>query len=311
MVELDARPLQTGGGHAWFDGILEGPRGHDDTALQQVVDQINTLGVVEFQLDFDGGRFSLLADDHPCPASRLSDDRRDKLVRGLERLLERIPPDGEVESTLRCTEIIEAEVHETLFGVIGRELRVVARSRPLREGDRQRMATALQTDPVTSSLPFDRRFIPLIGGVVVALTILLLWQGGFVDRLLGASAQKLQGDTGPFAEMLTLEIQSSWGDYRIQVRRGPGYPTTPDAVEQHLERSETTAERAAVNLIADGDAVYLRLEDENGQTMAARSVSLRKLLSREEATIEAVLPGRIGAERIVIALDDGSDHEPE
>ncbi len=307
MVEVHAEPLQSGSGHAWFDGILEGPRGEDDRALQQVVDQLNGLGAVEFQLDFDGASFSLLADDSPCPRSRLSEARRDQLVRGLEKLLASIPPEGEVESTLRCTEIVGDDVQETLFGVIGRELQVVARSRPLREGDRQRIAATYQDEQTTSSLPFDRRYVPLIGGVVIVLTALLLWQGGFVDRLLGASAEELQGGTGPFADMLTLEIESSWGDYRVRVRRGPGYPATPDAVQQRLDRSATTAERAAANLIAGGDEVYLRLEDDNDKTLVARAVSLRKLLSRTDATVEAELPGRIGAERIVIALDDGTD----
>ena len=76
-------------------------------------------------------------------------------------------------------------------------------------------------------------------------------------------------------------------------------------MQRLLDGAEDLETRSAVNAVANGDKVWVRLEDEDGEVLRAESIELRSLVT-DAAEVEKVeLDGQIGAKVLRLALDSG------
>jgi hypothetical protein len=285
---------------AWFDGIVEGRLG-DAAAVREAASRANETGFGRMDVGVDGGRFSVLMDDTTVLASRMTDENRRALADALNAIA--AAAGGPVESTLRCTEVFANEVRETLFLPDGGAVRALTRTRPVTDADRFRDPDAVAPPPPSMGR----------GRLAVVLAVLLVgfgvaaWTSGWVDRLLAAKTESLSVDTGPFSDLVAVSAEKSWGNYDVTLRRGPGYPVTNDRLAELRAKAGTPAERAAIDAVASGGDVWVRLEDAKGHGLAATRTDLRALLAAVDRTSEAELPGRMTAARIRLSIEAGPE----
>lgn len=282
----------------WFDGILEGTA-TDPAAVGAAVAELNRSGPARFALTVEALRCSILADDRPLAGERFRDPRAgESLVRGIEALVARLDGPEEPESTLRCTLVHDATVQETIFAVRGRAVRPVARERPVLDSDlaRRPRGIAAGSPEANRMLWVGIAFLMLIAGVLSA------WQKGLIDRIAAARAETLEVRRGAFGDTLDASVQESWGEYRVLVKRGRGYP--PDAASVEAPATASTAERAARRIVANGETICLLVRAKDGTVLASAPVSLRGLLAREDGEVVAAIPGKRRAAAVELSLAD-------
>lgn len=284
---------------AWFDGIFEGRLG-DAEAVRAAAARSNATGFGRMDVGVDGGRFSVLMDDSTVPASRMNDENRRLLANALAEMASASA--GPVESTLRCTEVFRNEVRETLFLPEGGRIRALTRTRPVTDAD------LFRSDAAPAPPPSMGR-----GRLAVVLLMLLIafgvaaWASGWVDRLLSAKSEELRIETGPFADLVDVAVEKSWGDYKVTLRRGRGFPVENARLAELRANATTPADRAALDAVATGGEIWLRLEDREGRGLSATRTELRPLVSAADRTVEARLDGRITASRIRLSLEAGPE----
>jgi hypothetical protein len=293
-------PLESGDPRfAWFDGIVEGRLG-DAAAVRAAAARANATGFGRMDVGVDGGRFSVLMDDTTVPAARMTDENRRALAEALTAIAG--ASGGPVESTLRCTEVFSNEVRETLFLPEGGAMRALTRTRPVTDADEFR-------NPQSAAPP------PSMGRGRLAVVLALLfvafgvaaWASGWVDRLLAVKSEALSIDMGPFADFVSVAAEKSWGDYKVTLRRGPGYPVTNERLAELRAKAATPADRAAIDAVASGGDVWLRLEDAEGHALGIARTDLRALLAAADRTSETELPGRMSAARIRLSIEAGPE----
>jgi hypothetical protein len=284
---------------AWFDGIVEGRLG-DATAVRDAASRANASGFGHMDVGVDGGRFSILMDDSTVPSSRMTEDNRRAFAAALTEIASASA--GPVESTLRCTEVFRDEVRETIFLPDAGAIRALTRTRPVAPGDLQRSPDA----PAPPS-SMGRGRLAVVAALLLVAFALAAWASGWVDRVLGAKADVLVVDTGPFADFIDVAVEKSWGDYKVTLRRGKGFPVENARIEELRSKAATPADRAAVDVVAQGGQLWLRLMDADGKSLAASRVELRPLLAAADRTVEAELPGRITAARVRLDLEAGPE----
>jgi hypothetical protein len=282
-----------------MDGIVDGRVG-DVAAAQAAVRKANESGYARLSLEVDGGRFSILPDAARIPAGQMTDARRAAFFEGLCDFVAAC--DGPAESTLRCTEVFDLVVRETLFLTDPgeRSLRAWTRERPvtaqdhsLNPGDRV----------IRTALP--KSLMVMLVALVIVATGLLAWTGGWIDRGFSADAANVRTDTSVFGDLLSFEVKGSWGDYVVSLRRGRSYPLTLDDIERLRQTAGQPARRVAVDVVSGGDPIWLRLEDKDGRGLAASRIDLRSLVESKDDAVSVRLPGRRDAARIRLALSAG------
>jgi hypothetical protein len=294
--------------YAWFGGLLEGRRGDVDL-LRAAVARGNRLGLARFDLDIDGGRFSVMFDGGAVVGDRMTAERSESLVEVLNELLTGAADPQRVESTLRCTEVYETGAVDTLFTPVAGRIEILSRSRVLEEEDHRHAPREL-----SAALPLPRmgrrQALGLLGLVLVAFG-LLAWKEGLVDRIAAHGADKLAVDVGPFADTLAVETVSKWGDYRVTLRRGEGWPVDATAAQVLIDAAQGVQEGAAMRAVAAGGFVFIQLQAEDGRVLDAARVSLARLMASDEGgqapSVVVTLGGRIAARRLVLALDSGGE----
>jgi hypothetical protein len=285
---------------AWFDGIVEGRLG-DAAQVRDAASRANAVGFGRMDVGVDGGRFSVLMGEDTVRASSMTDENRRLFANTLAEIA--AASAGPVESTLRCTEVFRNEVRETLFLAEGASIRALTRTRPVTDAD-------LYRNPEGGAPP-----APSMGrgrlAVVAALLLLVFgaaaYFGGWVDRLMAVRAESLSIDTGPFADYVDVSVAKSWGNYEVTLRRGRGFPVENARIEELKARAATPADRAALDVVATGGRLWVRLEDENGRGLAAVACELRPLLSGDDRKVEEQLPGFMTAARVKLSLDAGRE----
>jgi hypothetical protein len=286
--------------YARFDGILEGRRDAIGP-LEAAVHELRALPGIEADLLVEAGRFSVLLDDRPI---RGGAPGQEQLLAALQRLVEASAEPEAVESTLRCTRVYDDRVVETVFAPLRGTMRGVSRVRAVTGEDRER---APRVEPAPGLPRFARRQLAVIVPLVVIAFSLLVWRSGLVDRVFAASATEVTTAAGPFGRMLAVEVGANWGNYEVTVRRGVDYPESADAVRALIEDAVTSADRAAINAVADGGRVFAQLRDDGGTALAFVELELRPLLSAADATVVAYLPGRMSARTVALSLDRGTE----
>ncbi|MCA8952415.1 MAG: hypothetical protein KDE27_23090, partial [Planctomycetes bacterium] len=213
---------------------------------------------------------------------------------------------GAVESTLRCTMVYDREVAETLFrGVLpppaGAGVEPLTRVRPLAAGDQP---PELPSQPAPWRTMLRRREVAIVVPLLILAVGLSAWRSGLLDRLLAASARGLELRTGAFGDLLALEAESSWGDYEVALRRGPGYPTTSAAWEARQREAVDEADRLPARLVREGQEIWVQLCDDDGEVLAETGANLRALVAAADGVVEVRVPGRMNATRIVLSVEE-------
>ncbi|MBI3818904.1 MAG: hypothetical protein HY286_09465 [Planctomycetes bacterium] len=287
----------------WFDGLLQGPLANYD-AIRAAVDRLNGEGGAELQIETEGSRMSFMLSDRVIMGARIVGDCREQFVGSLNRILVLIPNIRQFESTLRCTEVFEDEVRESLFDIRGGEIACLSRVRPPEPSDLSRVSQTgfAPREPV----PWGR--IIIIGVLTMTAFGLAAWQSGWVDRAFSAASRSLIIDPGPFLNIIDAEVKDSWGEYTIILRRGRDYPRTREQSGSFSAAASSPVGIAAAAAVTSGNNIYLRLETLEGDVLESTEVSLRELLTKDEIADAATLHGRMAARRLVIGLDAGRKH---
>ena len=282
-----------------MDGIVDGRVGDVDAA-RAAVRKANESGYARLSLEVDGGRFSILPDAARIPAGQMTDARRAAFFEGLCDFVAAC--DGPAESTLRCTEVFDLVVRETLFLTDPgeRSLRAWTRERPVTEQDHSWNA---DDRVIRTTLP--KRLRVILAALFIVATGLLAWTGGWIDRAFSADAANVRADTAVFGDLLSIDVNGSWGDYVVSLRRGRSYPLTLDEIEALRHNASEPVRRLAVAAVVDGGPIWLRLEDKDGRGLAASRIDLRSLVESKSAALRILLPGRRDAARIRLALSAG------
>lgn len=287
--------------YAWFAGLLEG-RCNDSDELRRIAGEINGLGAVHIDLELDAGRFSALLDERTIAGESMTQETQDRLLGLLQEMVDASSDPQAVASTMRCTAVHGDSVVETLFAPMRGAMKCVNRVRPVQREDREHEPAGHTGSAIAG---FGIRRVVLIGILMLVAFSALTWQSGLLDRVMSADVELLQVDSGPFGELLAVDVEPNWGNYRVLLRRGAAYPTTAAGVKELEAAAATPADRAAVLAVCDGGNIYLRLSDEQGKTLAYHPVEMRALLLKNDAVISGHLPGRIAARSIQLALEAG------
>lgn len=287
---------------AWFDGIVEGRLG-DATLVREAASRANAAGFGRMDVGVDGGRFSVLMGEDTVLPRWMTDENRRLFANTLAEIASASA--GPVESTLRCTEVFRNEVRETLFLAEGASIRALTRTRPVTEADLFRNPDG--GPPRAASMGRGRLAIVLVLLLVAFGSI--AWFGGWVDKMLAARAESIAVDTGPFADYVDVTLQKSWGNYEVTLRRGKGFPVENARIEELKAKAATPADRAALDVVATGGKLWIRLEDEGGRGLTATPCELRPLLAGEDRKVVERLSGHILAARVKLSLDQGRELE--
>ena len=282
-----------------MDGIVDGRVGDVDAA-QAAVRKANDSGFAGLSLEVDGGRFSILPDAARISSAQMIDARRAAFFEGLRDFVAAC--EGPAESTLRCTEVFDFVVRETLFltDPVDRGLRAWTRERPVTAQDHSWNA---DDRVIRTALP--KRLMVILAVLLIVATGLLAWTGGWIDRAFSAEVANVRADTAVFGDLLSIDVTGSWGDYVVSLRRGRSYPLTLDDIERLRQDASQPARRVAVDTVSGGDAIWLRLEDKDGRGLVASRIDLRSLVESKDDAVRVRLPGRRDAARIRLALSAG------
>lgn len=297
--------------YGWFGGVLEGRVGDTD-ALRQAFAELESATTVPCDLDVEGGRFSLMFAEETLPGDALGLDRQNDLLDGLGRVLAASGDPAAAESTLRGSLVYGDEVVETLFAVVGGRIDPVSRKRPL--GSRDPAGHAARREGALGGLDAPFRDVARGRGLMLLALILVggllaAWRSGYLglahDAITAPEADAVFIETGVFGETLELELDRRFAHYTCTIRRGRLYPATADEARELEDAAATTGERAAMNAVADGGAIWVRVVDEDGATLSAVEVELAELLVEEDGVAEVELRARAGGIKVELALSRG------
>ena len=273
-----------------FDGVLSGPA-PEPQSLRRAVDAFNESSAVRADIDIDVGRFSVLLDDQPIPAKAMTEETQVAINDLLSEVIAIASARGEVESTLRCTEVFSESVRESLFATRNNETDLVSRIRPVTHED-------LRRGPVPAALlpaGMSRRRASVIFLCLMLAAVGVAWKAGYIDRLNAADAGALEFDGGVFEDYIACSFSSSWGNYEVKLTKGQGYPDKADNTDDL-----SAGTRAARSRVQSGSTCYLILENEDGRALGFQEVDLSKLL--QDQPINLKLPGHPEATRARLSL---------
>lgn len=298
MSDFEGAPPPLSGAPAALvvDGIVDG-RVRDAQALRQAVELLGKCGAGAFRVDVTGGRFNMLPVETHAAAGGFDEAAQANFLDRLQAVVDAAQPDS-VETTLRCKLVYDEEVAETLFVVRGAAVEPVTRRRPKSAQDAPSLPPTLDDAP----MGVRRKEWLLIAPLLVIAGLLVAWKTGYIDRVLSARAESLQTDTGPFSDMVQLEVSRLWGNYELKITRGAGYPGDPEALAARKEAAATLSEQAACTVVGDGDKLYVQLRSAEGALLESRSTQLRELLLDPDGEVRVVLSGKISGDTVALSL---------
>ena len=258
------------------DGILDG-RVSDSAALREAARRLCGCGAGDYRLEITGGRFNLLPSETYVDPTNFDEAAQSNFLDSLQAIVDASKL-GSIETTLRCKLVYEGDVVETMFVVRDHVVEAISRRRSKSAQD----FSDIPGLPEDATLGMRRKELFLVAPLLLIVGVIYAWQSGYIDRVLAARAETLETDTGPFDDMIQVDVQRSWGTYKVNLTRGAGYPATPAALRARKDASQTLTAQAACRVIGDGDEVFVHLLSEQGQVLAQSSASLRDLLTDPE-----------------------------
>lgn len=281
------------------EGILDG-RVLDEATLRQAVNELGLCGAGSFRVDISGGRFTVLPVDTQVSAAAFDAAAQTNFLDRLQAVADAAQPSS-IETNLRCKLIYADDVAETLFIVRGHNIEPVTRRRPKAAQD----VPLLPGAGVKAPGGLSRRELLWLAPVLLIAGLIFAWQSGWMQRVMAARAEAVTTDSGPFGDMLTVELKRSWGNYYATLTRGDGYPDTPDALVARRDASEDLTTRAACELVGNGGELFVQLRQEDGKLLFETRSELRLLLTDTDGSVEVKLPGHMSADHLTLALSSG------
>ncbi len=276
--------------YAWFEGVLEGTRGNDDHPLQSAAGTIDGLRIGRADLELDGPRFSLLLTGATVLGRQVDDSAKKQFLGALEIVAACAGRERPIESTLRCTEVYQDRTVETLFGVEGGAVRAVGRVRAISTEDRRRDPRAEVVIP-PAQLRDHRRRALIVGFLVLAIGVLVLWQQGWVDRLRSVDPAELPISAPEFGTRLTVSVERSFGNYVVTVGRGPDFPDSDEKLNLWRDRLSGARERMAHQTLAAGGDVYVHLLGRDSNRLRTVKIDISPLVLDVDDAVTGMLPG--------------------
>lgn len=280
-----------------FNGILEG-RSSDVLAIRSAARRLDHCGVGTFQCELTGGRYSLLPSETQVDGKAFDAEAQVRFSDAITAIVDLSLP-GSVESTLRARLVYPTQVVEMLFVIRGGLLDVMSRTRP-----RDPNEAAVLRDSAAPRTPFGlgRRDIKLYLPMFLILAGLVFWQAGGIDRILAARAEEITVKTGPFSNMIVVKVERNWGNYELEIRRGPGYPKDSVALTESREATTSLVERAAIDVVGNGNEAWIQIRSRDNKVLGAVRVEFRELLMASDGVVKAKIHGRMGATSLEISL---------
>ncbi len=283
----------------WFDGILEGPVG-DRGLLKSCTIRIGAIGIVQANLEIDGGRFSILLDDKSRRMDGIRDEQRARLLALFQEIVDLSPNPLGVESTLRCTEVTQDGVQETLFALQDGQFQRVSRTRKANSGDLSRKPRPISVIGGEFETPNQRRVI--LGVAVLFMLGFLGWQMGVVHLALTPEPQEISVNHGLFEDLIATDLSKKWGVYTLSIFRGGNFPDTMAAFDSAIKSTKKLDRGAMLNAVAHGDVIYVQLIDSANDIVFQKGLSLKPLLLSPENKIQMQIRGHKDAQSIRLAL---------
>ncbi|MCD4824967.1 MAG: hypothetical protein K8S55_10180 [Phycisphaerae bacterium] len=293
-------------GTAILDGLIEGSLPNLPDAEKQLKKWVasTALANLHFDLEFDGGSFSILADTKQVVVDDAGRPLVDKITDAFEKLLDIFPSKdrGHVFSTLRSMEYRKGEEVQVLY-VVGPDGLVQTR---------ERVVDAQTTSPL-QRLSLKEKVRLGVMGLVVALLIFLASTafvdyreifGNIRDSLMPFDTNKLKVDAKVFGNYFTIEKKSVASGHKaviFTIKRGKEFPLADSDYRRLLEKAgQSLSSRLAIEAIARG---YVRCECFNDKNEFIgftyhRIVGLR---NKEAIEIAVPLPADRRLSRVVIA----------
>jgi hypothetical protein len=277
-----------------LDGLLEGPLPDTpevESQLRRWVESADSNGL-QFHLDVDGGRFSLLPSSEDIPAKNLGENPSEMLCEALERLAEFFPPPcrRELTSTLRSIEYRPGTEVQTIY-----LLQPDGCVQP-----RQRQIEAETVAPPDGSELRNRLLLGLIG--LLALLVILGISALFVDypALLGDLFRNLRPldptkvevqcpSFERFVEIVDKKPAPGRRSMVVTLRRTEEFPTRQEDIDRAMQQADGRVhQELSVVAMARG---YVRCElfDREGQFIGFVQCRIKSLRYRSTAEIHLPL----------------------
>jgi hypothetical protein len=277
-----------------LDGLIEGrlpalPAAEDK--LRAWVNFARQAGL-EFNLQVDGGSFSLLANNSPLSAKKFAPDAGEVISSAVAEMLKTIPPAdrGKLSSTLRSIEYRPRQEIQTLYAIT-----------PDGAVDSRQRTVEAHTQPPLPPLTTRERIRMGLYGLVAAIAVIAL-SAVFVDyrklwheireEVTTPSADQFQIDNSTFADYFTIEkkeISSDAKSLRLLLKRTPLFPRNPTEFTSASTHPTTQPfeHRLTLDSLARG---YVRCEyyDEKGNFQSFTFARIQPL--RQSETMELNLP---------------------
>lgn len=277
-----------------IDGLIEGKipalPGAEDK-LRAWVNFARQAGL-EFDLQLDGGSFSLLADNSPRPVKKFAPDPQEIISSAIAEMLKTIPPAdrGKLSSTLRSIEYRPRQEVQTLYPIT-----------PDGAVDSRQRIVEAQTHAPPPPLTARERLRMGLFGLAAAIAVIAI-SAVFVDypklwheireEVTTPSADAIQIDNSTFADYFNVEKKAISPDaksLRLLLRRTAKFPLT-DTDFSTLSTQPTTQpnlRRLTLDSLSRG---YIRCEyfDSRGTFQTFHFARLHPL--RQSETMELSLP---------------------
>lgn len=283
----------------WFDGILEGPLGDRDM-LKACTTRLDAIGIVQSNLEIEGGRFSILLDDKSRQMARIDDNQRGRLLALLQEIVDLSPNTARVESTLRCTEVTDSGAQETLFALQGGQFQRVSRARKTSSEDLARKPRPTSVIGHEFENPNHRRAI--LGVAVLIMLGFMGWQLGIVHLALAPDPQEIVMDYDLLENVIATDLSKKWGVYTLSVFRDNEFPKTMSAFDAAIKSAKQLDRSAMFSAVARGDVIYVQLIDSSGDIVFQKGLSLKPLLLDSKEKIQIQIRGHKDAKRVRLAL---------
>ena len=289
--------------YAFFQGILEGRRTHDDSALERLVGTVESLGWGRPDLELDGPRFSVLFPQTAVPGTRVVEGAKQDFIAALEALIAAQKEAGAIESTLRCTEVYRGRTVETLFGIEHEVLRVVGRVRSNSSEDLRYNPEIGEEERRDLRRREGRRALLAAAGILL-LGGYLLWQNGWVERIQSADPKGLPILLPEFESRLAVEVDRTFGGYRVIVSRGPSFPDTEEKLDLWQDELRGARERIAYESLAASGEGYVHLIGPESVRLRTVAIDLQPLVLGTLESVEVVIPGHPQTESFALSPID-------
>ncbi len=286
-----------------LDGLIQGPA-PDPDALRAWV-KAAAKSALGFNLELDGGQFSLLADDTTRNISSVGAAGLEAtLTTALEALMALYPAGrATLYSTLRSREFRPGLEIQTLYA-INNDGSITAQTREV------------EADIAAPPVPPGKRGILLQSCAVLAALLILGFASLFVvnwrellqrSRLMASPEQGVELDASALAPYFTAKLGSVKqidGFLKIEIARGDGWDTAnPTSLDEPLpsEAQKMNWRNFLALSAAKRGSARCCFYDEKGNYTGETNVPLEALNTVEKLTVEAAIPrSRALLKRIVL-----------